>query len=349
MKAPVKDRGRGAGAGEKAYKAVLREDGSSCARELQLRLRASGMVRRMKTDRRIMATLPPKFRQVLELPIQLTREIREELNSAEANFEAMDRNIRDMPVPVNEADLRASFSTEGFDVFQRMAQMQDGGKVDFEAMARIRANLAKLKAPTTASYLLDVLAASAEADRPQKIICFGHHRDALTRIIEIVEAEMPGAVVSYLGGASKRKRQEAVDRLQNDERTRLFVGSIGAASTGLTLTRADRVVFSELDWVPSQIMQAEDRAWRIGQVHNVLVQFLVIPDSLEVKLARSLVAKLDVLANAIGGSPRLRRSLEEIYRAEMGEEVEAADQLPAATGAGAARPGQLALFGAADP
>src|SRR5690606_25946123 len=130
--------------------------------------------------------------------------------------------------------------------FREMARMPTGERIDFQLMSRIRANLALLKAPLVANYLIDVLEASAEAERPQKIVCFGHHRKAIEVIRERVERSMPASVVTFLGGGSKKRRQEAVDRLQEDERVRLFLGSIGAASTGLTLTRADRVIFAEL-------------------------------------------------------------------------------------------------------
>lgn len=305
---PQRDRG-----GRQIMRPALKDDGASRLKELQIRLRASGMVRRMKTDPRIMKSLPPKFRQVVELPIELTPDVREMLKSAEADFMALGQAIADQPVPHDEEAFRIALTEEGYAAFREMARMPTGERIDFQLMSRIRANLALFKAPLVANYLIDVLEASAEAERPQKIVCFGHHRKAIEAIRERVEHSMPGSVVTFLGGGSKKKRQEAVDRLQEDERVRLFLGSIGAASTGLTLTRADRVIFAELDWVPVQLLQAEDRVWRIGQTENVLSEFLVVGQSIEVSLARRIVSKLDVIAQAIGGNPRFSRRLEEIY------------------------------------
>ena len=90
-------------------------------------------------------------------------------------------------------------------------------------------------------------------------------------------------------------RQAAVDRFQNDPGCSLFIGNLIAAGVGLTLTAASHVVFAELDWVPGNVSQAEDRCHRIGQKNSVLVQHLVIDGSIDAEMAKRIVAKQAVI------------------------------------------------------
>lgn len=69
------------------------------------------------------------------------------------------------------------------------------------------------------------------------------------------------------GETSASKRQEVVNRFQNGELKGVAV-SIRAGGVGLTLTRAWKAIFVDMDWVPSANQQAEDRICRIGQTSN---------------------------------------------------------------------------------
>ena len=72
-----------------------------------------------------------------------------------------------------------------------------------------------------------------------------------------------------------------------------------AAGVGITLTAASHVIFAELDWVPGNMTQAEDRLHRIGQRESVLVQHLVLDGSIDAHLAKTLIAKQEVIDRAL--------------------------------------------------
>lgn len=121
----------------------------------------------------------------------------------------------------------------------------------------------------------------------QKVIVFAHHRD----VIDAIANHYGKQAVKLYGGMSEKAKDEAVTRFMTDPSVRVFVGSITAAGVGLTLTAASHVIFAELDWVPGNVTQAEDRAHRIGQKDSVLVQHLVVDGSLDAKMAKTIVEK----------------------------------------------------------
>jgi hypothetical protein len=121
------------------------------------------------------------------------------------------------------------------------------------------------------------------------------------------------------GKTPSAKRQEIVDRFQQDESVRLFLANIIAGGTGFNLTAATQVVFNDLDWVPTNHWQAEDRAYRIGQTRTVNVTYFVAQNTiddfvhtvLETKAALvSAIVEGEAIAGDLGGDV-----LDELQRA----------------------------------
>jgi SNF2 family DNA or RNA helicase len=156
--------------------------------------------------------------------------------------------------------------------------------------------MAKIRHETALAKVGDVIDhIKSSFETADKVIVFAHHRDV---IIKLKEAFGDVAVV-LMGGMSDEDKNTSVDRFQNDPKVRLFVGSIMAAGVGLTLTKASLVIFAELDWVPANLTQAEDRAHRIGQVDSVLVQHIVIDGSIDCNLAKRVVSKQNLIDRAM--------------------------------------------------
>ncbi|MFJ9574553.1 DEAD/DEAH box helicase [Streptomyces bacillaris] len=99
------------------------------------------------------------------------------------------------------------------------------------------------------------------------------------------------------GGTPVASRTALVDGFQNGEFP-VFVLSLRAAGTGLTLTRASHVIFLDQWWNPAVMAQAADRAYRIGTRHPVQVHSLISEGTVEERIAELLAAKKD-LADAV--------------------------------------------------
>ena len=103
-------------------------------------------------------------------------------------------------------------------------------------------------------------------------------------------------IVSFIFSSDKRKQY--CDEFQTHDSKRVALLSITAASTGLTLTSAQLVIFAELFWNPGILTQAEDRAHRIGQTDSVTIRYLVATGTADDQLWNLISQKLDVLNKA---------------------------------------------------
>ena len=256
--------------------------GASNLDELQTELRSSVMIRREKKD--VLRELPPKTRQLLTLPSTgAENEIAEEL----AAYADLKNRM---------SELRAKFefakaSPAAGDHKEAIAALNHNVMKARAAMARARKAVAIAKLPSILDHLDDLIEAG------QKVVAFVHHRE----VHEAIMHHFGKKAVGIIGGDSVKDRQAAVDRFQTDPAIRLFVGSIMAAGTGITLTASSHVVMCELDWTPSNMTQAEDRCHRLGQTWNVLSQWVVLEGSLDSRMAKDMMAKAEICEQALDG------------------------------------------------
>lgn len=124
----------------------------------------------------------------------------------------------------------------------------------------------------------------------EKVILFTTITETLKSLSRSLRDRGVG-VVSYDGSTSEAKKQEAVDKFQNDPAVSVFCGNTLAAKTGITLTAASWVFFLDQCWTPGDHNQASDRAYRIGQKHGVNIVYLVSKDTIEEDIIDLLNAK----------------------------------------------------------
>ena len=112
-----------------------------------------------------------------------------------------------------------------------------------------------------------------------------------------------GREVLFLhGGVAKADRDTMVERFQADRPggPALFVLSLKAGGTGLTLTAANHVIHVDRWWNPAVEDQATDRAFRIGQQRSVQVRKFVCTGTLEEKIATMITEKRGRAAKIVG-------------------------------------------------
>ncbi len=123
----------------------------------------------------------------------------------------------------------------------------------------------------------------------------------LTSMLDILGHFLDGMGLQYLrldGETPGTSRQALVERFNKETNFNAFLISTRAGGTGLNLTGADTVIFYDHDWNPANDQQAQDRAYRIGQLKTVNVYRLICKGTLEEKILRRQMLK-KMLASSI--------------------------------------------------
>jgi non-specific serine/threonine protein kinase len=140
------------------------------------------------------------------------------------------------------------------------------------------------------------------ASRQEKVLVFTQFREASEPLAAFL-AEVFGRPGLVLHGDTPIKQRAAlVERFQTDERVPFFVLSLKAGGTGLNLTAASHVVHFDRWWNPAVENQATDRAFRIGQQRNVLVHKLICRGTIEEKIDALIDGKKDMAESVMAES-----------------------------------------------
>ena len=122
------------------------------------------------------------------------------------------------------------------------------------------------------------------ASRQEKLLVFTQFKEIIPSLERLLAAAFGRPGLALHGNTPIAKRRDLVKTFQEDERTPFFVLSIKAGGSGLNLTSASHVVHFDRWWNPAVENQATDRAYRIGQRRNVLVHKFVCRGTIEAKI-----------------------------------------------------------------
>jgi len=221
---------------------------------LQYRLRKHVMVRRLKED--VLSELPPK--QWHPFPLVRTAQIKKAM--AHSGWHRAEKLYELDPKHFN-----ANSSIDG-------------------AISTARRLLGEAKAKSVAEYIDDLLSSGVE-----KVIVSAWHHSVLV----ILKSRLAKFGLVYMDGStSQSNRQSAVDQFQNKSDVRIMLGQMQPLGEGWTLTKAQDVVFAEVDWVPGRNDQLLDRVHRIGQEGDYIIGHVpIIPDSLDERIIGTAIKK----------------------------------------------------------
>jgi hypothetical protein len=143
------------------------------------------------------------------------------------------------------------------------------------------------------------------ASKQEKMLVFTQFREATAPLSAFLGGIFGREGLVLHGGTPVGKRKELVRRFQDDELTPFFVLSLKAGGVGLNLTAASHVVHFDRWWNPAVENQATDRAFRIGQHRNVLVHKFVCRGTIEDKIDQLIESKQQLVADVLEGGAEL--------------------------------------------
>ncbi|MDR1301162.1 MAG: DEAD/DEAH box helicase family protein [Treponema sp.] len=263
--------------------------------EVLKKITAPFLLRRLKTDKNIIADLPEKITSneyaVLEKEQAALYEsiVTETMKKSEAMEEE----------PQSRAALVLGLLTA-------LKQVCDHPRVyDKESPA--------LSQYSGKAQLLLTLVESILANR-EKVLIFSQYVEALHCLEAIIRNELGEMTWMYHGGMAQKKRSQVIDRFQTDPSARILLVSLKAGGLGLNLTAASRVIHYDLWYNPAVENQATDRVFRIGQTRNVFVHRFITKGSFEEKIDAMLKSKRELadMTVSTGESWITRMSHEEL-------------------------------------
>jgi superfamily II DNA or RNA helicase len=147
-------------------------------------------------------------------------------------------------------------------------------------------------APTESGKLLRLAELAAEiASRQEKLLVFTQFRQVTQPLQSLLGGVFGREGLVLHGETTARGRTALVERFQGDPEVPYMVLSLKAGGTGLNLTAASHVVHFDRWWNPAVEDQATDRAFRIGQVKNVMVHKFVCRGTVEERIDALIQAK----------------------------------------------------------
>ncbi|SCL62700.1 non-specific serine/threonine protein kinase [Micromonospora eburnea] len=264
------------------------------------------VLRRLKTDASIISDLPEKLE--MEVLCNLTAE-------QAALYRAV---VDDMMAKIESSDgmerrgLVLATMTRLKQVCNHPAQLLHDGS----ALAGRSGKLERLE-----EIVDEVLAAG------EKALLFTQYAEFGGMLRGHLSARTGREVLYLHGGVGKADRDSMVTRFQSADGPPLFVLSLKAGGTGLTLTAANHVVHVDRWWNPAVEDQATDRAFRIGQRRRVQVRKFVCAGTVEEKVAAMIADKRSLAQRVVGSGEQWvtelsTETLRELFALESGAVVE---------------------------
>ena len=245
------------------------------------RLTQPFILRRLKTDKTIIADLPDKTE--LKVYCSLSRP---QAALYAKTVESMQRALEEAEDGLKRRGVVLGFLMRFKQICNHPAQYLGNG--DF--------------APQQAGKFLRLSElVESIASRQERLLVFTQFREMTGPLHDYLRQCFGRDGLILHGATPVKERPRLVQAFQADDGPPFFVLSLKAAGTGLNLTAANHVIHFDRWWNPAVENQASDRAFRIGQKRNVLVHKFICKGTLEEKIDELIMSKQNLADEMLKG------------------------------------------------
>lgn len=198
---------------------------------------------------------------------------------SEVNIELPDKMY--VEVQVEMPDKMRRILDNAWDVYKNSSYYQNNELPPFDMLSKEKESLAKSKISA-----LKQMVENFENNGITPVV-FSAHQAPVDEL-----GKIKGWKVIKGQGLTSSQKHKIKDEFQ-DGKLKGLAATIKAAGTGLTLTRANHVIFNDLDWVPANNVQSEDRCCRLGQEkEKVIIYHLVADHPLDHHIRKLILKKM---------------------------------------------------------
>lgn len=217
--------------------------------------------------------------------------LNEELNKV--MLRAKKEDMLDLPkkirsfIPV-EVDLKNYYQRVEEYMMKRFYLSEDDQKL--VELNKMRKEIALEKVKHTIYFTKELL------ERQEQVVIFTSY----TGVVESILEKFGDKATKITGDCTLKQREDAKVQFQNGDK-KVIVCNFIAAGVGVTLTKASKLIMNDLDWLPANMLQAEDRCHRIGQTKITNIYYLYTEASIEKTMVELLSKKLQAITKNIDG------------------------------------------------
>lgn len=248
----------------------------SAAAERLKKVTAPFMLRRLKSDKKIISDLPDKIE--IDSYCNLTAE-------QASLYEKTLQKAMEAIESISGTDRESLFKRQGL-VLQMILALK---QVCNHPAQYLKNRVLESAISGKTEMLLDRLDTVVESN--EKVLVFTQFTEMGELLKHFIYERFGESPLYYHGGCSIKQRKEMVDLFQNNRADKIFILSLKAGGTGLNLTAASHVIHYDLWWNPAVEAQATDRAYRIGQKSNVMVYRFITKGTFEERINEMIQRK----------------------------------------------------------